>query len=314
LVTGRTIRIRLDDAAAGLTPAEARITRVLLAEYPSAGLGSASALARRAGVSDPTVLRLITKLGFQGFGEFQACLLAEIEARLHSPLMMMEAKRPDAQRSGDDAPPVTGHYLSTVAEAVTTLASETQSAPFERAARIILGARGRVLVLGGRFSRHLAGMLAGYLAQFRAGVVDLGTINAQAIDQLIDLGRADTLIVFDYRRYQNDVVRYGQQAAARGTRVILFTDPWRSPLAAGAELIFTAPVAAASPFDTMAPALAQMEALIAHLAAAIDDSGRQRIEAMEKVRATNAVTIDALPAAERQPKNFPGPKTPPEES
>lgn len=75
-----------------LTPSEEKIVRLLLTDYPTSGLGTASSLARRAGVSDPTVVRLVVKLGYEGFPDFQAKLLAEVEARLHSPLLMMEAK------------------------------------------------------------------------------------------------------------------------------------------------------------------------------------------------------------------------------
>ena len=297
-MTEQTIRERLLGASAGLTPSEERITQVLLAEYPSAGLGSAAALARRAGVSDPTVLRLVGKLGFQGFGDFQGQLLAEVEARLHSPLMMMEAKRSDA---GETSASV--RYLASVAGSIQQLAASGQDALFERAARLVAGSKGRVYLLGGRFSRHLAGMLAGYLSQLRDGVVDLGEVNSRAVDQLVDISRADTLILFDYRRYQNDTVRFGLQAARRGAH------PWMSPLAAKAELTLTCPVAAESPFDTMAPALAQIEALTAHMLAMIDDETRARIEDLEAIRSENAVTMDAARKTEFRPiRSFPGPK------
>lgn len=295
----QTIRDMLLKAAPGLTPAEGRITQALLAEYPSAGLGSASALARRAGVSDPTVLRLIGKLGFQGFGDFQARLLAEVEARLHSPLMMMEAKKPVGAGASASA-----QYLASVAASVDKLAASGQEALIERAARLIISAKGCVYLLGGRFSRHLAGMLSGYLAQFRYGVVDLGEVGSRAVDQLVDMSKADVLILFDYRRYQNDTIRFGAQAAERGAHLILFTDPWMSPLSAQAEVTLTCPVEAQSPFDTMAPALAQIEALTAHLLTAARPEARARIEALEAIRAQNAVTMDAEPAL----RGGPGPK------
>ena len=44
------------------TPAEMRVVQVLLEEYPIAGLGTVASLAKRAGVSDPTVVRLVLKL------------------------------------------------------------------------------------------------------------------------------------------------------------------------------------------------------------------------------------------------------------
>ncbi|MBB4105701.1 MurR/RpiR family transcriptional regulator [Allorhizobium borbori] len=304
-----TIRDMLIDARPGMTQAEERITAVLLTEYPSAGLGSASALARRAGVSDPTVLRLVAKLGFQGFGEFQKQLLNEIEARLHSPLLMMEAKRP---LSGSQS--AAERYLASVSDALARMAAPGDDALFEKASKLIMEAKGKVYLLGGRFSRHLAGMLAGYLSQLRKDVTDLGEVNARSIDALVDFGRNDVLIVFDYRRYQNDTIRYGHQVLAQGGRLVLFTDPWKSPLAEKAEVVFTCSLEAESPFDTMAPALAQLEALTAQLLAGIGRSARARIERLEAIRSDNAVTIDREGDEPLPFRDFPGPKSKNEEN
>ncbi|TIM77566.1 MAG: MurR/RpiR family transcriptional regulator [Mesorhizobium sp.] len=220
-----------------LTPSEEKIVRLLLTDYPTSGLGTASSLARRAGVSDPTVVRLVMKLGYDGFADFQAKLLAEVEARLHSPLLMMEAKRPtDAEDSAILA------YLGSVGSALEKSVSLTPLQSYERAARLLMETKGEVVMLGGRFSRHIAGMLAGYMLQFRPGVRDLGTLSAQA-------------------------------------------------------------------FDTLAPAMAQMEALVAQIVATLSDGARERIERLEEVRHANAVTLDSAGPEENAARRMPGPKS-----
>lgn len=270
-----------------LTPSEEKIVRLLLAEYPTSGLGTATSLARRAGVSDPTVVRLVMKLGFSGFPDFQAKLLAEVEARLHSPLLMMESKRaPKASGS----PILT--YLRSVGEAIEKAQTSAPLQSYDRAARLVMGAKGDVLTLGGRFSRHIASMFAGHLVQLRRGVCDIDVVSAQTFDILAEIGGRDVLVAFDYRRYQSDVVAFARQASGRGARVVLFTDPWQSPIAAFAEVTIVSPVEAASPYDTMAPAVAQMEALVARIVATADGGTRDRIERLEEVRRQNAVTVD----------------------
>lgn len=289
-----------------LTPSEERIVQLLLADYPSSGLGTATHLAKRAGVSDATVVRLVVKLGFDGYPDFQRRLLTEVEARLHSPLLMMETKRPSSA-----AGQIAEAYLHAVSDVVDKTISATPSATYERAARLILEAKGRVLLLGGRFSRHIAGMLAGYLTQLRPGVVDLEAISAQTIDTLVDLGKRDVLIVFDYRRYQNDVVQFARQAAMQGVTLLLFTDPWLSPIADDAELTIICPLEVPSPYDTMAPAIAQIEALAMQMLSTLDDTTRKRIERLEKIRRTNAITLDsddATTPGTAGARDFPGPK------
>ena len=81
------------------TPTERRAAHILLSHYPFAGLDTVAEFAARAGISAPSVLRFITRLGFGGFPEFQRHLRGELEAQLLSPL----AKAGPAER-GQGAP------------------------------------------------------------------------------------------------------------------------------------------------------------------------------------------------------------------
>lgn len=281
------IRDLLASSDTSLTRSESRIVQLLLADYPVAGLGSASSLAKRAGVSDPTVARLASKLGFENFAAFQAALLEEVEARLRSPLMMMETKQ-----VGEAGGNVVTRYLTSVAQKVIDAAEAAVVEPYDRAIDLIMGAKGRVIVLGGRFSRHVAGMLAAYLQQIRSDVSGIAPLTLESFDSLLDIGRRDTIVVFDYRRYQTDVVEFTRQAEARGAHVVLFTDPWMSPIAEVADVVIIASVEVDSPYDSLAPAVAQIEALVAHAVVREKRAMERRVAELERVRSANAVTVD----------------------
>jgi DNA-binding MurR/RpiR family transcriptional regulator len=268
-----------------LTPSETKIAQVLLDEYPTAGLGTATSLARRAGVSDPTVIRLVTKIGFDGFAAFRGKLLEEVEAGSRSPLMMMEAKRPVAKGRS-----VAENYLRTVAKAIEAAAETTLPRLYDRAVETIMDAR-RVLVLGGRFSRFVSGMLAAHLTYFRSNVTSFGALSAETFDILLDVDEHDALIVFDYRRYQKDVIRFAEQAADRGVPLVLFTDPYRSPIASRAKVVIVGPTEVGSPYDSLAAPIAQIEALVAHIVANDSRANRSRAVQLEQIRAENAVTL-----------------------
>jgi DNA-binding MurR/RpiR family transcriptional regulator len=284
----RSVRDILASRGRSLTPSESKIVQLLLADYPVAGLGTASSLARRAGVSDPTVARLITKLGFKDFAVFQASLLQEVEARLRSPLMMIDARKPESRGTAQG-------YLVSVARKMRDAAEAAVEKPYDRAAELIMSTKRRILLLGGRFSRHVAAMLAAYLLQFRRGVQLIAPLTAESFDELADVGSRDLLIVFDYRRYQTDVVEFARQAHARGQRIILFSDPWMSPIAEIAEIVILASAEVDSPYDSLAPAVAQMEALVAHVLAREKDSAEHRIATIEGFRSRNAITVDGRP-------------------
>jgi DNA-binding MurR/RpiR family transcriptional regulator len=98
----------------------------------------------------------------------------------------------------------------------------------------------------------------------------------------LDLGRRDCAVLFGFRRYQPDVIAFGQAAAAGGARVVLVTDPWLSPLAGVASAVLTAQVTAPSPFDSLVPAApAVVEALIAAVVHELGDAPRDRIAAYD---------------------------------
>jgi DNA-binding MurR/RpiR family transcriptional regulator len=77
----------------------------------------------------------------------------------------------------------------------------------------------------------------------------------------------------------------------RGAQVVLFTDIWRSPVAAFADVILAAPTETASPFDTLATPLMQVEAVIAGAAELSGPDWRDRVMRLEAVRNENNITL-----------------------
>ncbi|MFN3972936.1 MAG: MurR/RpiR family transcriptional regulator [Gemmobacter sp.] len=284
------IRDRLTDGSVQLTPSDLKVARALLADYPTAGLNTVAQLAAVAGVSGPTVVRFASRLGFDGFPDFQKALLAEVQARMNSPLAMIDAGKAAAV-------PQEQIYREVIRSCVTMLeatAGMVTAADFDAAARLITDPTLRLHFIGGRFSGYLAGMLWQHLRQLRAECQVVSGNRPDRVDSLIDIGRRDLIIAFDYRRYQVDTIQFVTAAAERGAQVVLFTDPWASPLAANAKVVLTAPVEGPSPFDTMVPALAQVEALIAAVTMRLSPTSRARIAEIEALRSLSGITEDQL--------------------
>jgi DNA-binding MurR/RpiR family transcriptional regulator len=282
----RTIRQLLRDPAHAYTPSERKVVRTLLGDYPAAGLGTAASLAGRAGVSDPTVMRLVQKLGFSHFAQFQQAVLAEVSERMSSPLTLLATRRKALAQ--DD---LYGAFLETAARGLAE-ARELVSLPeWDRAVQLAADPRHRLHCLGGRFSRFLAGYLWWHLRQLRRDCTWLDGSSAVLIDTLVDLGTRDVVIVFDYRRYQRDVIAYAKGAVATGAHVVLFTDRSGSPIAPEADAVIAAPVETISPFDSLVPALAQTEAFVAAVTAAAGNKARIRLSRLETLR-TEMAAVD----------------------
>ncbi|MCY1127483.1 MurR/RpiR family transcriptional regulator [Frigidibacter sp. RF13] len=280
-----TVRDRLLGAATGFSNAELKVIRVLLANYPAAGLTTVSRLAREAGVSDPTVIRLANRLGFEGYAEMQATLIAEVELHMRSPLTLP----PQAPAEGAN---VYQDFLRETVGRCEEVARSTATADFERIVALLSDPKLRVLCLGGRFSRFVAGILQRCLHHLRPGTEHLDGSGADISDRLADIDRRHLLVLFDYRRYQNDTVGFARQARARGAQIALFTDVWRSPVADFADAVLTAPTETASPFDTLVTPLLQVEAVVAGVAERLAPDWRDRVRAMEAIRHENHITIE----------------------
>ena len=80
--SAQTIADRIQSHLDQLTRAERQLAHSILENYPASGLGPITALAKDAGVSTPTVARMVQKLGFKGYPDFQADLREELKAKV----------------------------------------------------------------------------------------------------------------------------------------------------------------------------------------------------------------------------------------
>ncbi|MFT4066552.1 MurR/RpiR family transcriptional regulator [Paraburkholderia sp.] len=284
------IKLRVQQKASGFTPSELKIANVLLRNYPSAGLTSLSSLAAQAGVSDPTVHRMVVKLGFDGFPAFQQALLAEVDARMNSPLSMLEGMASDF--IDDDVQKSVFRHL---AVSLAKVAEQGTSADFRAAVDLLADTSQAVLCCGGRASVFLAWRLASHLNQIRPRTMQVDPSIDRASASLMDMTPGTLLVVYDFRRYQETVINYAREAKKRGARIVLFTDEWKSPISGFSDITLTSAVQNLSPFDTKVPALAQCEALMAALLRAIPEQARTRMRALEALRLAEGSRPEEFP-------------------
>jgi DNA-binding MurR/RpiR family transcriptional regulator len=263
------IRQRLGE----LSPSERRVARALLAGPPTIGLESSARLAAHAGVSTPTVSRFISQLGFGSYAAFQRALHDEITARMMSPVEVYRQHQA-SQRSAD----VLGTSAAALGEAVTASVASLDPDEFRRAVSLLAEGGRQVLVSGGWFSQLLAGYLASVLRELRPGVRSVGPSATERAGAIADIARRDVVAAFDFRRYERDTLELARSARAAGARIVLFTDPWLSPVADIADAVLTAQVTGPAPFESLTPALAVAETLITSVVDALGAEGRARFE------------------------------------
>lgn len=257
----------------GLSPSERRVARALLSGPPTIGLESSARLARHAGVSGPTVSRFIARLGFASYGQFQHALRDEIAARMMSPVEVYRNHK--ITHAAGDLLSASG---ATMGEAVATSVRELSPEDFTRATSLLADHSRHVLTAGGCFSHLLAGYLAAILRQIRPQVRAVPPVASERAAAIADLGKKDVVVVFDFRRYERDTLELARAARAASARIVIFTDPWLSPVAEIADAVLPAQVTGPSPFESLTPTLAVAETLVTAVADALGEKGRRRLE------------------------------------
>lgn len=262
-----------------LTAAERKVARVFLGSYPIAGLETTAQLAQRAGVSGPTVMRFVVRLGFEGYPEFQAALRDEVQEKLTSSLSQF------GDGGGETVEGLLQTSLRTLQDEIERSFAGIPQAEFDAVVDLLADPRYAILCTGGRFSQIFAYYLFAHLNMMRPRCRLVGAAPTPRWDELIDVGKRSVLVVFDYRRYQNSTIDFANRAHERGCPIVLFTDPWLSPVAEVARHVITSTVRGPSPFDTMVPALAVLETIIAGLTVKLSSQAKPRIAELERLRA-----------------------------
>lgn len=272
-----TLMDRITARLPSLTEAERRAARALLARYPATGLDTVGLFAERAGVSAPTVLRFIAKLGFTGYAEFRRTLREELEASEAYPLT-----RPHAADSGAEGLEAVGERLAGLVVATVAM---TPRAEIDRLVDLLADERRAVFLLGGHFTDPAARHLAFHLRKMRSRVRLVASDLMLRADEMIDLRRGDVFVAFDVRRYQRDTVASVQLAKGRGAKTVLFTDQWMSEAAKAADLAFRARIDGPSRWDSLVGMIAQVEIVAQAFDERVWSNARLRIEAVERARA-----------------------------
>lgn len=270
------IEDRLRRALPDLTRTERLLATHLLGHYPVAALGSITALARAAGVSTPTVVRLVQKLGYRGYPDFQHALRAEVEDMLASPLAKHDKW---AQRAPDT------HVLNRFADAVVANLSATLAqidhAEFDAAAALLADRTRRIHAMGGRITHALADYFVTLMRVVRPEVALIPDLSNAWPAALLDMKPGDVLLLFDIRRYENTVLQVAELAAEQGAEVILVTDRWVSPAAIHARVTLACHIEAPSAWDSTVSILVLVETLLASVQSLTWTETEPRLERME---------------------------------
>lgn len=264
---------------------EQDVAREILRQYPVSALCTVATLAERSNVSTATVLRLVQRLGLNGYGAFQEAVKADVSELLETPLQRLSAQKRNAEQHGS----LLSELLDSTARQLRQCDDPVMNADFQTAVALLANPKSHIYCAGGHRSRHVAALLTEYLGLLRPHVQFVEGPSEGWPRYLLEMNARSVLIVADIRRYQPSLQHFGKLAAERGASVIAISDAWADRKSFGAELLFRMPSSSPSPIDSHCGQLLLAEALVGGLANEIGPSLYERLELGE--------SLSCMPAA-----------------
>ncbi|WP_219821737.1 MULTISPECIES: MurR/RpiR family transcriptional regulator [Sneathiella] len=272
----QTIADRLQNQSGSLTRAERQLADIILKNYPVSGLGTITTLAEAAKVSTPTVARLVQKLGYTGFPEFQASLRQELDAKISGPIRKRDIwanKAPDEH--------IINRFTDAVIGNIRQSLNQIDLEAFNRCCEYLSDTDNTVYIVGGRITRTLADYFFLHMQVIREKVIHISSSSNAWAHYLLDIKEGDVVVIFDVRRYETSTQKLAEMVSEKGARIILFTDQWHSPVAGIADVLFSNQIAVPSAWDSSVTSLLMMEIIIAEVQERNWSQTRKRMETLE---------------------------------
>ena len=254
-----------------------QIARFILEHYDKAAFMTASRLGVTVGVSESTVVRFATELGYDGYPHLQRALQEMIRNKLTSVQRMEVA---GDRMGGRDV-------LQTVLHADTDMIrvtlDEIDRDAIQGAVDALMGAK-RIYILGVRSSSALASFLGFYFNLLFENVTLVHTNSVSEIfEQVLRIGPGDVLFGISFPRYSKRTLSAMKYARDRGARVIALTDSQLSPLARVADHVLLARSDMASFVDSLVAPLSVINALIVAVGMSRRDEIEQTFNKLERI-------------------------------
>ncbi|MEA5010275.1 MAG: MurR/RpiR family transcriptional regulator [Angelakisella sp.] len=254
-----------------------RIGRYIIEHYDKAAFMTASKLGDTVGVSESTVVRFATEVGFEGYPQLQKNLQEIIRNRLTTVQRMNII---DGQLGNED---VLTKVLTFDCEKIRRTIEETNRKDFSAAVDTIVNCK-EIYVLGIRSSSILASFLSFYFNHIFPHVHNVNTSTASEVfEQMLRIGEGDVLIAISFPRYSQRTLRAARYAKSRGATVIAITDSTSAPLAEVADILLLARSDMASFVDSLVAPLSLINALIVAVGLKKKDEIAQTYATLENI-------------------------------
>ena len=207
-----------------LSKGHRKLAQYISTNYDKAAFMTASKLGENVGVSESTVVRFATEMGFKGYPELQK----ELQQMIKSKLTAVQRMEVSSNLIGEDD--AIKKVLNGDIDLIRHTLESISEIEFKKAVATINKAR-KIYILGVRSSAALASFLYFYLNPVFENVVLVDTSSgSEMFEQMIRIDEKDAVIGISFPRYSMRTLKAMEFATDRNAKVISITDNVHSPM------------------------------------------------------------------------------------
>lgn len=239
-----------------LSKGHKKLVAYITENYDKAAFMTASKLGEKVGVSESTVVRFATEMGFKGYPELQK----ELQQMIKSKLTAVQRMEVSSTLIGEQD--AIRKVLNGDIELIRDTLEQISTDEFSKAVQTINNAR-KIYILGVRSSASLASFLYFYLNPVFENVVLIDTSSgSEMFEQMFRISQEDVCVAISFPRYSKQTINALRFINDRGTKIIAITDSADSPIAEYADNILVAKSDMVSVVDSLVAPLSLINALI----------------------------------------------------
>lgn len=268
---------RINEKYSSLSKGQKRLATYIIDNYDKAVFLTAAKLGEVVGVSESTVVRFATHLGYKGYPEFQKALEELVRNKLNS-IQRMEVTYGRISQSK-----ILETVLQADAEKIKHTLDKIDQTAFEMAVDTILNAK-HIYIVGIRSCAPLASFMAFYFNLMFENVHLLQTnSSSELFEQMVRISSDDVIIGISFPRYSMRTLKAMEFANNRSAKVITLTDSVHSPMNLYSSCNLIAKSDMASIVDSLVAPLSVINALIVALCMKKQSDVAQTLEMLEDI-------------------------------
>lgn len=233
-------------------------------------------LAEKTGVSEATIVRFATFLGYEGYTHLQKQLMQSVERQLNT------VERLHVSQEGFTASEkaIFENFQADI-QNITRTMEQLHIPSFEKAAEAIVNAK-RIYIVSNRSALSL-GTFFHYYLNILFGNCTLISTTEGAFDAIHHVNDEDVVIGISYARYTKSTLQAVSFAAERGATIVALTDYYHAPITAYADVALFAASEMNSFLDSFVAPLSIINTLIAFIGNKSPDIVEERLQQFEAI-------------------------------